>query len=307
MKEQMIDILIPAYNEGAVICDNIRTIHEQLKNDGISHRFIIVNDGSTDNTWEQITKLNIPDLLGVCLSRNFGKEAALCAGLMEVTAPCCVVMDSDLQHPPRMIKQMLEKWNEGNLLVECVKASRGKESFFSRLFAKVFYSVFRKLAGFDFDNSSDFKLIDRQVIEAWKQMGDTSVFFRGMIEWTGFEKVQIPFEVEERSGGESKFSRLKLIKLAVNAITSYSSKPLMLTAVIGFIFFIAAFFLLIQTIYNKFFGMAVSGFTTVIILILVVGGLILFCMAVIGTYISRIFDEVKGRPRYIVSKKTGRE
>jgi len=306
---QLVDIIIPAYNEGTVLYDNIVKISEVLAADGVEHRFILVNDGSSDATWAEILRLSerFPTLCGVCFSRNFGKEAAICAGLMEVTAGACIVMDCDLQHPPQMIKAMVEKWQEGHPLIECVKSSRGKEGFFSKMFAKLFYAVFKGLASFDFDNSSDFKLMDKTVVDSWKELGDSNVFFRGMMEWMGYTKVQIPFEVQERSGGESKFSFFRLMKLAFSAITSFSVKPLFLTVIISLLFMLGAIGLTVQTLVNKFSGHAVSGFTTTIILILLVGSLTLLCMSVIGVYIARIYEEVKGRPRFVVMKKVGQK
>ena len=295
-----IDIVIPIFNEAKSVYDNISEIHRALCTDSISHRFILVDDGSTDGTWKEIIRLDISQTTALRLSRNFGKEAAVCAGLTKSSSDACVVMDCDLQHPPQMIKVMLDKRKEGYPIVECVKVDRGRENVVSRAFAKLFYLGFRKMSGFDFDNSSDYKLIDKSVIEAWKEMGDTNVFFRGMIEWVGYEKCRIPFAVAKRSGGSSSFSRLRLLRLALTAITSFSSKPLMITNIIGLLFFLGAVILTMQTLANKYAGMAQSGFTTVIILQLLIGSLILFCIGIIGMYIARIFDEVKGRPRYVV-------
>ncbi len=305
--ENTVDIVIPVYNEGSHIYDNIMEIKKTLDQESISHRFILVDDGSKDNTWEALLRIQtaLGQLNVTCLrfSRNFGKEAALCAGIMEVTKECCVIMDSDLQHPPSMIGPMYKKFQEGYDIVEGVKADRGKESGFSRVAAKSFYWFMKRISGFDMDNSSDFKILSRRVIEAWKQVGDSHTFFRGMVEWVGFEKVQIPFYVEERRGGTTKFSTLRLIRLALNAITSYSSAPLYLTNLLAAGFFIGAVILGIQTIYNKISGHAESGFSTVILLILILGAAILFCLGIIGTYLSKIYDEVKRRPRYIVKDR----
>lgn len=305
IEELIIDVVIPVYNEGEFLFKNISSIDTVLKENKIIHRFIIVNDGSMDDTWEQIKNLKekFGYITGINLSRNFGKESALCAGLMEVQAPLCIVMDSDLQHPPELIPEMLRKQKEGYNIVECVKEDRGKESFFSKIAANSFYKLINKLSGFDMDNASDFKLIDRQAIEAWKEIGDAHTFFRGMMEWVGFDKAKISFKVQQRNGGETKFSTCKLIKLALNALTSFSSIPLYLTNVLSAAFFIGAVILGIQTLYNKLSGVAESGFSTVILLLLILGSAILFCLGIIGTYISKIYDEVKNRPRYIVKEK----
>lgn len=300
-----LDIVIPVYNEGAHLFENITAISGILTAQAITHRLILVNDGSSDNTWAEIKRLKqqYGHLSGIHLSRNFGKESAICAGLMAVTAPLCVVMDSDLQHPPALIPQMLQKQREGYNIVEGVKEDRGRESFFSKIAAGMFYRLINRLSGFAMNNASDFKLIDRQAIEAWREIGDTHTFFRGMMEWVGFNKAKLYFKVPERNGGATKFSKYQLMKLALNAITSFSSAPLFLTNVLSVAFLVGAIVLGIQTVYNKVSGAAEDGFSTVILLILILGSAILFCLGIIGTYISKIYDEVKNRPRYIIKEK----
>lgn len=302
---EKIDIVLPVYNEGGNIFKNVKQVNEYLNGEGIEHNFILVNDGSSDNSWSEICRLKseLNNVTGICFSRNFGKESALCAGVTESQSDFCVVMDSDLQHPPEMIPAMLVKIREGHDIVECVKSDRGSEGLFQKVSAKLFYKLLKTVSGFDMDNSSDFKLINRRAIEAWKQVGDRNTFFRGMVEWVGFSKAQIPFAVAQRAGGESKFSTFKLIRLALSAITSFSSAPLFLTNVLAAGFSAGAVILGIQTLYNFFSGNATSGFSTVILLILILGAAILFCLGIIGTYISKIYDEVKNRPRYIIKEK----
>lgn len=306
-----IDIVIPLYNEGSYVEKNILDIHKVLVNDEITHRFILVDDGSTDETWESIVALStaLPNIKGISFSRNFGKEAALAAGLMETKAALTVIMDGDMQHPPAYIKTMLSTYHQNPHMdmVECVKENRGKETFFYRLFATSFYKILNGLSKVDLLNSSDFKLLTKEVIEAWKEIGDTHLFIRGMLDWVGFEKIQIPFVVEERAGGKSKFSLWQLIKMATNAIISFSSTPLYLTMLLSGIFFIFAVILGVQTLYNKFTGLALDGFSTVILLILISGSAILFSIGLIGMYISKIYDEVKHRPRYIIKDTTAKE
>ena len=305
MAQEALDVVIPVYNEGQSIFSNVLEIHRVLVD--VPHRFILVNDGSRDNSWAEIRRLQEElggdCVTGILLSRNFGKESALCAGLEAVTADLCVVMDSDLQHPPEMISQMLAKGREGYNVVECVKASRGKESLFSKVTAKLFYSLMNRFSGFSMDNASDFKLLDAEAIAAWKQVGDTNTFFRGMVEWIGFTKAQIPFEVQERNGGKTKFSKIRLIRLALHSLVSFSAAPLYMTIALSMVFLIGAAVLGVQTLYNKFAGIALDGFSTVILLLLIIGGAILFCLGIIGIYISKIYDEVKKRPRYIVKER----
>ena len=315
MEQRTMDIVIPVYNEEQSLFANISEIHRTLSSgehcspftQSGSHRFVLVDDGSRDNTWAEIVRLREAlgeDLVtGIGLSRNFGKESALCAGLEAVTADLCVVMDSDLQHPPEMIPQMVAKHLEGYNVVECVKSSRGKESIFSKAAAKLFYSLMNRFSGFSMDNASDFKLLDASAVAAWREVGDTNTFFRGMVEWIGFTKAQLPFEVQERSGGKTKFSTLRLVRLALHSLVSFSAAPLYLTMGLGVVFLLGALVLGAQTLYNKFAGIALDGFSTVILLLLIVGGAILFCLGIIGVYISKIYDEVKKRPRYIVKER----
>ena len=307
-----IGVIVPVFNEAQALYENLSTIYNKVS--GFVERFFIcvVDDGSSDGTWEEIGRLceTFPEIRGISLSRNFGKESALCAGLNEILKgeklpDAVLVMDSDLQHPPEMIAPMLEKLREGYDAAECVRESRGKESVFRKLTALLFYRVINRFSGFSMSNSSDFKLLDIEVVKAWGELGEANTFFRGMVEWVGFNKAKLNFQVAQRNGGTSKFSPVTLMRLAMNALTSYSSAPLFITNFLAGVFFIIALVLGAQTLYNKFSGNAVSGFSTVILLLLIIGSAILFCLGIIGTYISRIYDEVKSRPRYIVSKKSG--
>ena len=299
-------VVIPVYNEEKALIPHIKTIYEILVNDGIEPAFMLVDDGSKDRTWQKILELQneIPDLHAVRFARNFGKEMALCAGIDAIDADRYLIMDSDLQHPPRYIKAMMEIMDEnGADIVEGVKESRGKESLKYKLLAKSFYHILTWATALDLDNSSDFKLMDRKVIDYLRTFTEKNVFFRGLVDFVGFKKVQFAFEVDDRDDGSSRFSTLRLMRLAFNAILSYTSKPLYITVGLGALFFLFAIVLGIQTLFNFFSGHAVSGFSTVILLNLLIGSLILFSLGIIGVYISRIYDEVKARPRYVISKK----
>jgi len=265
-----------------------------------------VDDGSKDNSWELMLELAKEDstFSAIRLSRNFGKEAAVFAGLSQVRTERCIVMDSDLQHPPRMIRPMVDKMDEtGADIVECVKESRGKESFVYKLTAKVFYAFLKLISGLSMNDSSDFKLINRKVIDTLSRYTESSLFFRGLVDWSGFVREQIPFAVDPRLGDDSRFGIRRLMKLAIDSMMSYTSKPLYLTIVTGVLFFIGAVVLAVQTLYNYFVGNPASGFTTVILLNLFIGALIMFCMGITGAYVARIYNEVKGRPQYIISEK----
>ena len=246
-------------------------------------------------------------IVGVRFSRNFGKEAALMAGLAHTRGDAVITMDSDLQHPPEAIPEMIEKWKEGYKVVEVRKNKRVKESIFYRMSAGLFYNILRKLSGLDMKNSTDYKLMDRAVVDKICEFKEGQLFFRGVVEWVGFEKCILNFDFKEREIGKSKFKFSSLFRLALNAITSFSSSLLYLTAFIGVIFFIAAIILGIQTIVNKCMGIALEGFTTIILLQLIIGSLVMFCLAIIGIYVGKIYEETKKRPQYIVSEVYGKD
>lgn len=297
----MISVVIPVYNEEKGIVHNINEIIKYLPDD---YEVVLVDDGSKDSSWQEITKLfnENPRVVGVRFSRNFGKEAAVMAGISTAKGDAVIVMDSDLQHPPEYIPEMIEKWQEGYKIVETVKKNRGKESFLYKISAGIFYGTLKKMSGLDMANSSDYKLLDRTVVDKIKEFKEGQLFFRGLVDWVGYERYVLRIDVREREIGKSKFKFKSLFKLALNAITSFSSSLLYITAFLGGLFFISALILAIQTIYNKVVGISASGFTTVILLQLIIGSLIMFCLAIIGIYVGKIYEEVKRRPQYIISE-----
>ena len=300
-------ILLPMYNEEKQIPVTVQTLltQESLKNR--DYGLLLVDDGSSDNSWNVMTEQSTlyPDRVrALRLSRNFGKEAAICAGLDIADADAVILMDGDLQHPPSSIPEMLRLWKEGYDIVEGVKSSRGDESFLSRMNAKFFYGLFRRTSGYDLENASDYKLLDRQVVLHWRTLKEHSTFFRGLSQWLGFQRATFSFEVAPRQHGKSRFSVRALFRLSFNAITSFSAAPLHLITFIGVLFFIGAVALAIQTLIHFFQGTAANGFTTVILMLLIIGSCLMISLGLIGTYIARIFEEVKNRPRYIVSVDT---
>lgn len=301
----ILSVVIPLYREGGHLATTLPEIVTVLDTLDVSYEIVLVDDGSPDDTWLAIRqqRARYPHVIGVRLSRNFGKEAALAAGLEQVSGNAILVMDGDLQHPPVLIPQMLQLWHEGAEVVEAVKQHRGQESASSRMRARLFYSVFTRFTGFDLHGASDFKLMDRCVLEAWRKMGERNLFFRGMTAWLGFRRVQIPFNVEERAGGESGWSIMQLARLAMTAVTSFSSAPLYLLFAVGLGFAGFAMIIGAQTLYLKLSGHAVDGFTTVILLLLILGSAVMLGMGLIGIYIARIYEEVKGRPRYVVAER----
>ena len=300
-------VVIPVFNEELILKNSIQTIVSVLNGiDSLDNfEIVIVDDGSDDSTWSIVFDdfcQHYTFIRGIRLSRNFGKEAALCAGLEVVEADCVVVIDADMQHPPALIQDMWEIWRTGSVdVVEAIKRSRGSESVFTSAAANAFYSVFSRLSSFDLEDASDFKLLDRRVIDAWREMPERNIFFRGMSAWVGFRRQKILFDVEERIEGNTKWRAADLLRLALTGITAFSTAPLHLITFFGLLFTTFAFLMGISTLTQYSLGVAVSGFTTVILLLLIVGGLIMISLGIIGEYLARIYNEVKMRPRYLIS------
>ncbi len=303
--QSLLSLVIPVYQEGSHIRSSIGVIEEVLLQHKICYEFILVDDGSKDNTWIELLGMAKSNqrITAIRLSRNFGKESALCAGMEYAKGDMVLVMDADLQHPPALIPQMVELWLKEEVdIVEGVKNSRGHENVIYRICAGLFYYLLYKSSDIHLGKASDFKLMDRKVVEAWKEMPERAIFFRGMSAWLGFERKQIYFDVAQRVNGRTKWSLVRLIRLAVNAITSYTSVPLHCITVLGIIMFFGTIILGIQTLFMKFSGQATSGFTTVILLQLIIGSSIMISLGMIGIYLTKIYKEVKGRPRYLISK-----
>jgi len=298
-------VVIPLYNEGSHVSELLLDLKSALQQTGCRFEVVLVDDGSPDDTWERIKgeARALTNLRAMRLSRNFGKELALCAGLERARGDAMVVMDGDGQHPPSLVPIMVEKWRtSGADIVQAVKVKRGRESATSKVGAFLFYVILNKLSGFELRGASDFKLMNRKVLDTWLGMRERNVFFRGMTAWMGFNVAQIPFDVALRRTGKSGWSYLRRAKLALIGITTFSSFPLHFVTFAGVIFFIFAVGLGIQTLYLKLAGRAFTGFATVILLELIIGSLLMISLGIIGEYLARIYEEVKGRPRYIVSE-----
>ncbi|MCH5191242.1 MAG: glycosyltransferase family 2 protein [Oscillospiraceae bacterium] len=303
---KVLSVIIPAYNEETNIKNTADTVCSLLKNADIDCELIFVDDGSKDKTYLKIcdSAQENPNVRGISFSRNFGKEAAIFAGLEEAAGDCAVILDCDLQFPPEKIIEMYSLWQKGYEVVEGVKRDRGNESFFYKIFAKSFYKIISRFVGVDMQSTSDFKLIDRKAIDALLSLPERNTFFRALSFWSGFNSVQVEFSVSERKNGKSKWTIGKLIKYAVSSITSFTTAPLQLITVIGSILLVFMAVLGVQTLVRFMLGHSAEGFTTVILLLLLVGGSLMMALGIIGYYIARIYEEVKGRPRYIISKRT---
>ena len=303
----MLSVILPAYNEKDMIPVAAETLAGILDKEGIAFELLFVNDGSTDGTWDAICRAREKDprVCGICFSRNFGKEAAMFAGLEKARGDCCVVLDCDLQHPPEKIVEMYRLWEQGYEVVEGIKEDRGQETGLHRFAANSFYGLISRATGMDMASSSDFKLLDRKVVDTLNAMPERNVFFRALSFWVGFKRAEVKYDVRERTAGESKWSTRALIKYAVTNIGSFSSAPLHLITVMGVIALIVAIVFSVVSLVQKLMGVALGGFTTVIILLLLFGSLIMISLGIIGYYIARIYEEVKGRPRYVIEEFLG--
>ena len=300
-------VVMPVYRESSNLIGVLEEIRDQLSKTGLRFEIVLVDDGSPDDSWAVISEQagRFPMLRAARLSRNFGKEAALVAGLEMARGDIVIVMDADGQHPPSLLPSMIETWQNGDVdIVEAVKASRGKETLFSKFTAWMFYLLWNKLSGFELRGASDYKLLNRRAVNAYLQMQERNVFFRGMTAWLGFRRAQIPFEVAERSGGSSGWSVFRLIRLAITGITAFSALPLQLVTFVGFMFLIFSVIFGVYTLALQLYGLSASGFATVILLILVTGSLLMISLGIIGVYLERIYEEIKFRPRYVISQFT---
>lgn len=303
----MLSVIIPAYNEEKMLRKTVNTVSNVLESEGIPYELIFVNDGSSDQTWNEIEKAceANPHIVGIHFSRNFGKESAMFAGLANASGDCCAVMDCDLQHPPDILVNMYRYWEEGYEVVEAVKRTRGKESIFHKASAGLFYKIISKAVKIDMSRASDFKLLDRKAVEALLAMPEKNAFFRALSSWIGYRTISVEFDVQEREEGESKWSTWSLVKYAVTNIVAFSTVPMQLVTIAGIFVFLLGVILGIQTFVRFCTGRAVEGFTTVILLLLIMGSIIMFSLGIIGYYIAKIYEEVKGRPRYLISKRIG--
>lgn len=304
----MLSIILPAYNEKQNMERTAVTLSGILDKENIPFELVFVSDGSTDGTYEEVCRLAGQDkrIRGAEFSRNFGKEAAIFAGLELALGEACIVMDCDLQHPPETILEMWKLWRNGAEVVEGIKESRGKESLAYKLSAGLFYKIMSRLIKVDMSASSDFKLLDRKVVDVLLQLPERNTFFRALSFWAGFRREYVSYEVQERQYGKSKWSSLSLMKYAVTNATSFSTLPLQLVTVMGVVSILFSVALFIQTLAKYLSGTAVEGFTTVILLLLIIGGFLMLSLGIIGHYIARIYEEVKGRPKYIISKTVGK-
>ena len=309
MSQTTLSVVAPVYCEGDHLPEFVAALTAELiqlkSTSGLNYEIVLVDDGSSDNTWAVMRTLTAQhaNLRCLRLSRNFGKDAALSAGLAAASGDAVITMDSDMQHPASLIPEMVALWRSGNVdVVDVRKQERQVETLLSKLCAMSFYRIFRMLTSYDLQGSGDFKLLDRKVVEAWKSLGERKLFYRGLTSWMGFRHEQIMFTPCRRCGGSSKWSMARRVTLAVDSMTSFSGKPLLLIGIITLLFYALSFFVGCETLWSYATGQARSGFTTVILLMLLTGSAILTGLCILSAYIHHAFVELKGRPRYLLAE-----
>jgi glycosyltransferase involved in cell wall biosynthesis len=308
LENKLLSVVIPAHNEESGIAHALSVIMEILSTCGMNWEIIVVDDGSSDQTFQRLRELATQEarIRGVRFSRNFGKEAALLAGLNVAKGDAVVTIDADLQHPPRIIPEMIEAWKRGAKVVDGVKRSRATDGALTRLRASIFNATLSRLGGINMENSSDFKLLDRVAVDAITQaLPERQRFYRGLSDWVGYRHVSIPFDVEERVKGQGKWSLWGLLGLATTAIVTFTSAPLRIVTALGFITMIFGFFIAAEAFIGWLQGRAVSGFTTTIFTLLIIGSFIMISLGIIGEYIAKIYDEIKRRPPYLIESTVG--
>ncbi len=303
----LLSVVAPAYNEVELIETFVQRIFAALAD--YTFELIIVDDGSSDGTAEALDRLADADrrLRVVHLSRNFGHQAALTAGLEHALGDAVAMIDADLQDPPELIPKMVEQWESGSDVIYAVRREREGETAFKLATASWFYKLFNKLAQVDLEsNSGDFRLLDRRALDALLAMTERSRFLRGMTVWVGFTQTAVPYERGPRSAGETKYTLRKMVRFSLDAITSFSHLPLQLSTYAGLLFAGVAFIAIPVVLGLRIAGSYLPGFGSITIILLLIGGMVMIALGVIGEYVGRIYDEVKHRPLYIVREERNR-
>ena len=304
----LVSVVAPIYNEGPGVDRFVRRLGQVLGDAGLRYELVLVDDGSADDSWDRIVRHALADdrVRGVQLSRNFGKEPAVLAGLEHAAGDAVVVIDSDLQHPPSAIPAMVQRWRDGAHVVEAVKRNRTGQSLIGRVGGRLFNRAFTRLTQVDLVNATDFRLLSRPALDALLRLPEHSSFFRGTSSWIGFRRTTIEVNIDHREGGASRWTFRALFRLAVNGLTSFTSAPLHLVTLVGLAFAGFSVVLGAQTLIRWVRGGSLAGFPTVILVLLVMGTFVLLGLGVIGEYLARIHEEVRGRPRYLVQEKSAR-
>lgn len=306
-KDFLISVVIPVMNEEGNITVLVEKLNEVLK-DYSRYELIFVNDGSKDSTLEVLKNLNRKDrkIKYLSLSKNFGHQNALKAGLDNAKGDCVISLDGDLQHPPELIPQLIEKWQEGYDVVYTIRKDDPKTGIFKKLTAGIFYKIINSLSDIEIkQGSADYRLLDRSVVEVIRPMQEGNLFFRGIIPWLGFKQFGIEYMPQERFWGESKYSIRKMYSFALEGITGFSIKPLHFSIKIGSFFALLSFSYVVYAVYIKLFtDKAVEGWTSLISVVLLIGGIQLIMIGIVGEYLGKLFLAQKKRPNYIIMERS---
>lgn len=302
-------IIVPVYNEELVIRESYKRLKEVMDSCMEKYEMIFVNDGSRDSTVDIIRGIcNEDDNIKLLIfSRNFGHQVAVTAGMDYASGEAMVIIDADLQDPPGVILKMIERWKEGYEVVYGKRVKRKGETLFKKLTAKLYYRLLRKLSTVDIPvDTGDFRLIDRKVCDVLRSMPEKNRYVRGLVSWVGFKQIAVEYERDERFAGETKYPLKKMIQLSADGITSFSHKPLKLSIYFGASMALLSFISIFIVIFEKIFiNLSVSGWASIITISLFFNGITLMMLGIIGEYIGRIYDEVKGRPQYVIANKIG--
>lgn len=302
---KLVSVIVPVHNER----ENIAVLAKTIKRifGGLSYRYnlIFVDDGSSDATLHEIKKLAVQDsnIKFISFSRNFGHQAAIKAGLDKAGGDCVITMDGDLQHPPHLIPELLEKWEQGYDVVYTVRKEDKKLPFFKRTTSNLFYRLLNSLSDIKIEKgTADFRLMSRKVVEVLRGLQEYEPFFRGLVKWAGFKQYAVEYEPEQRTSGVTKYTSKKMIRFALQGITSFSIRPLYAATYIGFTFAALSTLYIPYALYSYYFGYTISGWTSVIVTIVFFGGLQLMILGIIGIYLGKLFMQNKHRPVYIVKE-----
>jgi glycosyltransferase involved in cell wall biosynthesis len=302
-----IAIVIPSYNEATNIDVLVNALNETVSNLSYDFKFVFVDDGSSDETiaiLREKSKLQ-SNIFYVELSRNFGHQNALKAGidLVKNDADAIISMDGDMQHPPKIIPELIQKWEEGYEVVYTIREEDKKLSYFKNKSSNMFYGLMNKLSDIKFEpGTADFRLIDKKVAQVFSDFSENELFIRGIINWVGFKQFAVNYEPNERFSGKSKYTFGKMLRFAIQGITSFSTKPLSMAIILGISLSVLAFiFYMGYVIYSIYYGHVISGWASVITTVVFFGGLNLVVLGIIGVYIGKLFMQSKGRPNYLIS------
>jgi dolichol-phosphate mannosyltransferase len=302
-----LSVVIPCYNEAANLAALYQRLSPVLKSLNLSYEIIFVDDGSRDTTFDAIRTLHSEDkqVKGLSLSRNFGHQVALAAGLHHSSGNMVITMDGDLQHPPELIPEMINRCNQGFDIVNTKRLETEGAGFFKRNTSRMFYKLMNRLSDVELtEGGADFRLMNKKAVEAYTSFNERDRFNRGLVTWMGFNQDVIEYNAEERFAGKTKYTFRKMLRFAIDGITSFSSRPLRLAAYTGILVSIAGLLYAVYALVRHFSGATIPGWTSMLITVLLLGGVQLISLGVIGEYIARIFNEAKSRPLYFIKEKT---